>query len=210
MGPARRLGIAPWQGRPADQAPRRREGRRATTLAVVVLALLTGFLALSSWLGLLGPSVRWGIVIVVLFMGAWLALVFVVHRSSPVRPLRWAHVPPENPADPVVALTALLRRAQRGRPYSQLLVAQRVRDALLDKVRVGRSLSYERLNEIRRDPAALREFVGDVGLVGFVLEVDSAATGPGGASEGRALLSPSGEEFLGRMVAILGRVEAWR
>ncbi len=210
MGPAGRPGTPPRQGRADARAQKRREGKRATALAVGLLILLLGFLALSSWLGLLGSSVRWGLVIVVLFMGTWLALVFVGRRSSPIRALRWAHIPPENPADPVLALTVLLRRAQRGRPYSQLLVAQRVRDALLDKVRVGRSLSYERLNEIRRDPAALGEVLGDVGLAGFVLEVDSAPMGPGRASDGGALLSPSGEEFLGRMVAILGRVEAWR
>lgn len=209
MRPVDPPGATPPKGRPGGPAGGRGEVGRATSVAALLLASSLGFLALSAWLGLLGPSARWALAIVVLLTGAWLALLHVGRRSSPVRALRWAHVPPENPADPVGGLLVLLRRARRGRPYSQLLVAQRVRDALLERVRVARGLGYERLNEARRDPALLAELLGDPGLAAFVQEVDAAALAPDGRARGASPLDPSGPDFLDRLAAIVGRVEAW-
>ncbi len=185
--------------------------QRAIVATVVVVALLAFVLLISSVLNLLGPTARWYILLMVLMISTGWALAWVFRRSSALAPLGWTPGVRDARLWQVEDLMALLARARKGMTYSQLVVAQRVRDVLLEKARVERNLAYEEVNRLRRQPAALQAFLGDPELTRFVLHVDDAPNLLVSKSIPEdSILKLKGEDFFRVMKGLMDRVEAWR
>lgn len=148
--------------------------QRTLVATIVVVAVLAIVLLVSTVLNLLGPTARWYLLLLVLVISTCWALVWVFRRSSALLPLGWNPGVRDARLWQVEELMTLLARARRSMTYSQLVVAQRVRDVLLEKARVQRNLTYEEVNRLRRKSAALQAFLGDPELTRFVLLVDDA------------------------------------
>ncbi len=185
--------------------------QRTLVATIVVVALLAIVLLVSTVLNFLGPTARWYLLLLVLVISTCWALVWVFRRSSALAPLGWNPGVRDARLWQVEELTTLLARARRSMTYSQLVVAQRVRDVLLEKARVQRNLTYEEVNRLRRKSAALQAFLGDPELTHFVLFVDDAPNLLVSRSIPEdSILKLKGDDFLRVMESLMDRVEAWR
>ncbi len=155
--------------RPTPTSQRSHRLLVATILGGSLLGVLT--LALSIY-GLVGSALRWLLLLTLLLLMCVWSVVWVSRRSHRPAPLTWSPALRGGNLWQVHDLMTLLGRARKGMTFSQLVVAQRVRDILLERVRVGRSLDYDEVNALRRDPAALQTLLGDPELTMFVLHID--------------------------------------
>lgn len=185
--------------------------QRTLVATIVVVALLAIVLLVSTVFNLLGPTARWYLLLLVLVISTCWALVWVFRRSSALAPLGWNPGVRDARLWQVEELMTLLARARKGMTFSQLVVAQRVRDVLLEKARVERNLTYEEINRLRRQPAALRDFLDDPELAWFVLHVDDAPNLLVSRTIPQdSILKLKGNDFLQVMEGLMDRVEAWR
>lgn len=187
------------------------EPARRAVVGTVVAALVLGTTLLVGYsFDLFSTQLRWFLLLLVLILGSSWAVVWVARGSFVFQPLEWEPKSPKGNLWQVEELVGLLARAEKGMTYSQLVVAQRVRDALLQKLRVTRGLSYEEVNALRRNPMALHSVLGDAELTTFVLEVDEGPDQLVARTIPRhGLLRMRGEEFLGRISHFMKKVEAW-
>jgi hypothetical protein len=104
------------------------------------------------------------------------------------------------------SLATTLDRANGGLKYSQVVVAARMKDAFLEKVRVSRGLAPGDVEQVRSDPALLMALVGDRELVVFLLESER------NHRHWPALLKhlPTRRGFAGETDRMLAKMEAWR
>lgn len=183
--------------------------KRPITAAFFVASIAL-FLIYASLMGLIGPVVRWTLLLVILFIGAAWSINRIARNSVAVKRLRWRPDPSVEGRRPAESLRDLVLRADKGMRFSQMLLAQKVRDILLERMRVVKGIQYGRINELRRDPRALEAFLGDWELAEFIVAVDDApndlATGtlPPDSPIGRP-----GGEFTRYLRHILDRMEAW-
>jgi hypothetical protein len=109
-------------------------------------------------------------------------------------------------AGELAAFSQTLRRAARGLPFSQFVVASRARAAFLEKVRLAHGLSSESLRRAEADPDALRRLVRDDVLVAFL----HPPTEDREPSSGWVLASRRRMGFVPAFQDVLDRMEAWR
>jgi hypothetical protein len=151
-------------------------------------------------------AVRWLLAIVLLAVASYGIVRFVGARARDPRPLETAGFVERRAAGDLRSLAKTLERASSGMKYSQVVVAARMKDAFLEKVRVARGLGAGELERVRSDPEGLMALVGDRELVVFLLESER------NHRHWPALLQhlPTRREFAGEVDRIPGKMEAWR
>ncbi|HTD81179.1 MAG TPA: hypothetical protein VK723_03405 [Thermoplasmata archaeon] len=151
-------------------------------------------------------AVRWALGIVILSGTAYLLVRFVGSRARDPRPLEPARRVERRAAGGLRSLAKTLDRARDGLKFSQVVVAARMKDAFLEKVRVSRGLALEDIERIRSDPVGLMALVGDRELVVFLLESER------NHRHWPALLQhlPTRHGFGGETERMLAKMEAWR
>ncbi len=159
-------------------------------------------------------AVRWLLGIVILAGAAYALVRFVGTRARDPRPLepgarverRAAARVERRAAGELRSLAKNLDRANAGLKYSQVLVAARMKDAFLEKVRISRGLAPAEVERARSDPHRLMALVGDPDLVVFVLESER------NHRNWPALLRdlPTRRGFAGESDRMLAKMEAWR
>lgn len=178
--------------------------QRIVEILILVIAIfLLGYLLYTAQFS---GAVRWFLgtgLITVLALYAW----YTVSRSTAdPAPLTERRVPARTRFGDLAALTAVVRRANQGLPYSQVTVSSRTREAFGERVRLARGLTPEGLRGFQADPAGLQAAFRDAALADFLYLsstepderyrwVRAAKAGPG---------------FDVSMHKILDRMEAWR
>jgi hypothetical protein len=151
-------------------------------------------------------ELRWLLAVVSLAVIAMLAWGAIRRRTAEPTPLVAARSPDVSHGGELESFAAAVRRAARGLPYSQALVASRARSAFAERVRLAFGLSPERMHEMQRDPAALHRLFADDALVDFLrLE---AADADERADWVRRARDRGG--FVRALRGVLDRMEAWR
>lgn len=139
-------------------------------------------------------------------------LVLVLYETSSTVPALGLPLRrPPSRAGAVQILSDTLSRADRGLRYSQALVALRLRDAFLEKVKSRRGLNEDDLDSLLEDPAALESVVGNAVIARFL-----SATSQGEkllhtpTDDERPLLRTSGgEPYSASIGRIVTAMEAW-
>jgi hypothetical protein len=151
-------------------------------------------------------AVRWLLGTVVLAGTAYLLVRFIGSRARDPRPLVPAKRVERRATGDLRSLATTLDRANGGLKYSQVVVAARMKDAFLEKVRVSRGLAPGDVEQVRSDPALLMALVGDRELVVFLLESER------NHRHWPALLKhlPTRRGFAGETDRMLAKMEAWR
>lgn len=187
---------------------RGRTGRppRLVALEAAVIVLLIFSLGYLLYVAQFSGSVRWilGFVIVaVLAISAWLA---VARRTSEPSPLARPQPVPRPQIGELSNFTATVKRADAGLMYSQVAVSSRLRDAFVERVRLGRGLSAEAVRRLQADPGALGRAFRDPVLEDFLFL-------PTADSEERyrwVLASRARGGFPRSVNDVLDHMEAWR
>ena len=151
-------------------------------------------------------AVRWLLGIVILAGASYLLVRFIGTRARDPRPLQPATRVERRAAGDLQSLTRTLDRANAGLKFSQVVVAGRMKDAFLEKVRVARGLSPAEIEGLRSNPSALMGIVGDRDLVVFLLESER------NHRHWPALLQhlPVRTGFATHTDRMLAKMEAWR
>ncbi len=151
-------------------------------------------------------AVRWLLGIAILSGAAFMLVRFVGARARDPRPLEPPRRVERRAAGDLRTLAKSLDRANAGLKYSQVVVAARMKDAFLEKVRVSRGLPREDIERLRSDPVRLMELVGDRDLVVFLLESER------NHRYWPELLPylPNRRGFVGETDRMLAKMEAWR
>src|SRR5256712_5453318 len=152
-----------------------------------------------------GGTIRWLLGVVALAVLAAIAWGQIQRRTAEPSPLVGPRSPGATREGELDSFAAAVRRAARGLPYSQVLVASRARSAFFERARLALGLPPETIRDVKRDPGALRRMFGDDALVDFLyLEAgglqDRASWGPLGRG-------PAG--FVREFRDVLTRMEAW-
>ena len=151
-------------------------------------------------------AVRWLLGIVILAAGSYLVVRFVGARARDPRPLEPDGRVERRATGDLRALATTFDRAAAGLKYSQVVVAARMKDAFLEKVRGSRGLSRQEIERVRSDLNGLMALVQDRELVLFLLESER------NHRHWPALLRhlPSRHGFGAEAEGMLARMEAWR
>lgn len=171
--------------------------------ALVAFAILVGILL---YYAQFSGSMRWFLGVGLIAAFAMFAWTLVVRRTAELVPLVGPTVAGAVRDGDLAALAAATRRASRGLPYSQVLVASRARTAFLERARLALGLSPEAMREVQRDPAALRRMFRDDVLRDFVL------LETGDLEERYRWVAEARDRggFARRFGDVLDRMEAWR
>jgi len=204
-----RRGPRPGDPSPYGPEPDMRDRVIATTFGTQV-AFAVGFGVLvviaTVFYAQYSGAVRWLLAIVLLATAAYGIVRFVGARARDPRPLETAGSVERRAAGDLRTLARTLDRASSGMKYSQVVVAARMKDAFLEKVRVARGLGARDLERVRSDPEGLMALVGDRELVVFLLESER------NHRHWPALLQhlPTRRGFAGEVDRVLAKMEAWR
>jgi len=142
---------------------------------------------------IVATSAGWGYGMVFMFLGIFLfgimfyaqysgalrwVLVFLLFTAAGTLLLRFVNVRARDPAmlvgataavdrrpGEVLRFAALLERSAEGLKYSQIEADERLRKAVLDRVRVARGLGREEIEAARESPAGLHGLLKDKALV---------------------------------------------
>ena len=199
--------------RPGDEPYGPASGMRDRVVAAtfgtqVAFAVGFGFLILGAtvFYAQYSGAVRWLLGIVILAGTAYLLVRFIGSRARDPRPLEPAKRVERRAAGDLRSLTKTLDRANAGLKFSQVVVAARMKDAFLEKVRVSRGLAPADIERVRSDPAGLMVLVGERELVLFLLESER------NHRHWPALIShlPARRGFAGETDRMLAKMEAWR
>ncbi len=178
--------------------------QRLIEIVIVVAGIfLLGYLLYAAQFS---GGVRWFLgtaLIAVLALYAW----FMVSRSTAEpAPLSLRRATVRTRFGDLASLTAVVRRANQGLPYSQVAVSSRARDAFGERVRLARGLTPEGLRGFEADGAGLQAALRDPELADFVrlntTEPDERYRWVRTARTGKG--------FRVALVRILDRMEAWR
>src|SRR5207247_8143019 len=115
--------------------------------------------------------IRWLLGVAALAVLAAIAWGQIQRRTSEPSPLVGPRSPGATREGELDSFAAAVRRASRGLPYSQVLVASRARSAFLERARLALGLPPETIRDAQRDPGALRRLFGDDALVDFLFLV---------------------------------------
>ena len=168
-------------------------------IAVLLLVAATGYYAQYS------GALRW--ILFAIVIGAAGLLAVRALGGSIRDPARFA-APRTTPpiGGELSALRMTMVRANDGLAYSQVIAEDRIREAFLEKVRVGRDVPQDGIHAAVRDPRRHASLIGDAELAAFVYEsAQNARRYPAGLSK-----PPKGEAFARRTSRLLDRMEAWR
>ena len=185
------------------------EYRRLTRIPIAGVVLVLAFAIL---LGILfyyaqfSGLVRWLLAVVALAVLASFVWGAIRRRTEEPTPLVAPRSPDVSRGGELEIFSAAVRRAARGLPYSQAIVASRARSAFAERVRLSYGLSPERMRELHRDPAALRRIFVDEALVDF-LHIDPADPDERADWIYRAQVRGG---FSRALHGVLDRMEAWR
>jgi len=147
-----------------------------------------------------------GLGVVALAVLAAIAWGQIQRRTAEPLPLVGPRSPGATREGELDSFAAAVRRAARGLPYSQVLVASRARSAFLERARLALGLPPETIRDVQRDPGALRRMFGDDALVDF-LYLEAGDLDDRMAWVQRARVRGG---FVREFRDILTRMEAWR
>src|SRR2546426_282387 len=144
-------------GLPPGIEPRRRLPYLAVGLLLAFAALLGTLLYYAQFSG----GVRWLLGVVTLAVLAAIVWSQIQRRTAEPSPLVGPPSPDATRGGELGSFAAAVRRADRGLPYSQMIVASRAQAAFLERARLALGLPSATLRDMRRDPGALRRIFGD-------------------------------------------------
>src|SRR2546426_567251 len=144
-------------GLPPGIEPRRRLPYLAVGLLLAFAALLGTLLYYAQFSG----GVRWLLGVVTLAVLAAIVWSQIQRRTAEPSPLVGPPSPDATRGGELGSFAAAVRRADRGLPYSQMIVASRAQAAFLERARLALGLPSASLRDMRRDPGALRRIFGD-------------------------------------------------
>lgn len=151
-------------------------------------------------------AIRWLLGVIALAVLAAIAWGQIQRRTAEPSPLVGPRSPGATREGELGSFAAAVRRASRGLPYSQVLIASRARSAFLERARLALGLPPEAIRDMQRDPAALRRQFGDDALVDF-LTLEAGDLDDRSAWVQRAR---SRGGFVREFRDVLTRMEAWR
>src|SRR5437667_11703464 len=157
-------------GLPPGVEPRRSPSHLAVGLPLAFAVLRGTLLYYAQFSG----GVRWLLGVVTLAVLAAIVWSQIQRRTAEPSPLVGPPSPDATRGGELGAFAAAVRRADRGLPYSQMIVASRAQAAFLERARLALGLPSATLRDMRRDPGALRRSFGADALVDllFVEEGD--------------------------------------
>src|SRR5213594_4030981 len=151
-------------GLPPGVEPRRSLSHLAVGLLLAFAVLLGTLLYYAQFSG----GVRWLLGVVTLAVLAAIVWSQIQRRTAEPSPLVGPPSPDATRGGELGAFAAAVRRADRGLPYSQMIVASRAQAAFLERARLALGLPSATLRDMRRDTGALRRIFGDDALVDFL------------------------------------------
>ncbi len=157
-------GIPATTGHPPGIQSRRRIPLPAVGLLLAFAVLLGMLLYYAQFSG----AIRWFLGVVALAVLAAIAWGQIQRRTAEPSPLVGPRSPGSIREGELDSFAAAVRRASRGLPYSQVLVASRARSAFLERARLALGLPSETIRDLQRDSGALRRMFGDDALVEFL------------------------------------------
>jgi len=182
--------------------PQRRVSLPAFGLTLAFAVLLGMLLYYAQFSG----TIRWLLGVVALAVLAAIAWGQIQRRTAEPSPLVGPRSPGATREGELDSFAAAVRRAARGLPYSQVLVASRARAAFLERARLALGLATEMIRDVQRDAGALRQMFGDDALVDFLyLEAGDLEDRMGWVQRARARGG-----FVREFRDVLTRMEAWR
>jgi len=194
--------ISATTGHPPRIEPRHRLPHLAVGLLLVFAVLLGTLLYYAQFSG----GVRWLLGVVTLAVLAAIVWSQIQRRTAEPSPLVGPPSPDATRGGELGAFAAAVRRADRGLPYSQMIVASRAQAAFLERARLALGLPSATLRDMRRDTGALRRIFGDDALVDFLfLEEHDPDDRFAWVRRARARGG-----FVREFRDILTRMEAWR
>jgi hypothetical protein len=151
-------------------------------------------------------TVRWLLGVAALTVLAAFAWGQIVRRTVEPAPLVPAFALDSVRPGELESFAAAVRRASRGLPYSEVMVASRARSAFIEHARLALGVDPEAMRDIQRDPAALRRIFVDDSLVDF-LHLEG-----GDLDERYGWVRRSKERggFSREFRRVLDKMEAWR
>ena len=197
-----RRGIPATTGHPRGMPSPRRVPLPAFALILAFAVLLGMLLYYAQFSG----TIRWLLGVAALAVLAAIAWGQIQRRTSEPSPLFGPRSPGATREGELDSFAAAVRRAARGLPYSQVLVASRARFAFLERARLALGLPPETIRDVQRDPGALRRMFGDDALVDFLyFEAGDLEDRLAWAQRARARGG-----FVREFRDVLTRMEAWR
>src|SRR5256712_13358136 len=151
-------------------------------------------------------TIRWLLGVVALGARAAIAWGQIERGTAEPSPLVGPRPPGATREGELDSFAAAVRRAARGLPYSQVLVASRARSAFFERARLALGLPPETIRDVQRDPGALRRMFGDDALVDF-LYLEAGDLEDRLAWVQRARVRGG---FVREVRDVLTRLEAWR
>jgi len=195
-------GIPATTGHPPGIESRRRIPLPAVGLLLAFAVLLGMLLYYAQFSG----TIRWLLGVVALAVLAAVAWGQIQRRTAEPSPLIGPRSPAATRDGELDSFASAVRRASRGLPYSQVLVASRARSAFLERARLALGLPPETIRDAQRDPGALRRMFGDDALVDFLyLEAGDLEDRLAWVQRARARGG-----FVPAFRDVLARMEAWR
>jgi len=151
-------------------------------------------------------ALRWVLGVVLLSGAAYIVVRFVGARARDPSPLKPADRVERRATGDLRSLAITVDRASAGLKFSQVIVAGRMKDSFLEKVRLARGVGHDEIARIRSDPEGLMALIGDKELVVFLLE--SERNHRHWPDLVRYL--PARPGFVGEADRMLAKMEAWR
>lgn len=151
-------------------------------------------------------ALRWVLGVVLLSGAAYIVVRFVGARARDPSPLKPADRVERRATGDLRSLAITVDRASAGLKFSQVVVAGRMKDSFLEKVRLARGVGHDEIARIRSDPEGLMALIGDKELVVFLLE--SERNHRHWPDLVRYL--PARPGFVGEADRMLAKMEAWR
>lgn len=207
-----------WRSReyrhPIDQRipPGVRGDRRGERQLLVILFAITSVIVAFAFLSPGSSEARFAVLTWVLMAVAIVTFLILYRTALKVPPLASPTVPQRVNEGGLKRLAATLGRADRGMRFSQVVVARRVRQAFLTRVRHERGLGEKELENLLAQPAALQRLVRDPYLQAFLVDTAPAEEDliqgrvPGGS--GRFRFARRGG-FTAGLAQVLEAMEAW-
>lgn len=177
-----------------------------TMMGVVVLMAFAVFLGFSLYYAQFSGTVRWMLGVAALAVLAAFAWNQIVRRTAEPVPLVTPPVMDSIHEGELESFAGAVRRASRGLPYSEVLVASRARSAFVEHARLALGIDPEGMRAVQRSPAALRRIFADDSLVDFLhLEVGDLEERYGWVRRAKERGS-----FPKEFRLVLDKMEAWR
>lgn len=180
--------------------------RGITAPGALLLFVAFAIVGLLLYFAQFSGAVRWLVALILVAALAGVGWDQVSRRTRPLAPLAAPLGNGPSRDGELAAVAAAVRRADGGLVYSQVEVASRARTVFLERVRLSRSLTPDRMRDVQRDRAALDRLIGDPDLAAFL----HLRTQDMDERYAWVLDAQDGGGFRARFRDILARMEAWR